>query len=100
VYVNDVTTCSGHDIFGSCNSWTIVPLYRLYPAVAQCPAGKVALFGWTDDGAVGASKMSNDLLVGWQAGTMTETTSVSGASPPTPSREPSNLNAEPAVRKQ
>ena len=36
---------------------------------AKCPDGKVALFGWTADGAPGAPKLSGGLLVGWQAGT-------------------------------
>jgi hypothetical protein len=56
-----------------CTGYHTVYYNRVDPAVATCPTGKVALFGWTADGAVGSPKMSGGLLVGWQAGTTTFT---------------------------
>ena len=69
VYVGDQVVCMGNNIFGQCDDYATEPQFRLDAAVAQCPDGKVALFGWTADGAAGAPKLSNGLLVGWQAGT-------------------------------
>jgi hypothetical protein len=78
VYDHDETYCSSHDIFGGCTGTGIRSIYRQDPAVAECPAGKVALFGWASDGATGSPRMSSGLLVGWQAGTTTYSQGATG----------------------
>jgi hypothetical protein len=44
--------CVEHDMFGTnCQTWVYTNYYFLAAAVATCPAGKVAIYGWGDGGA-------------------------------------------------
>jgi hypothetical protein len=88
VHDHDESVCVSHNTFGSCDGWAYTPVYRTDPAVAECPAGKVALFGWGTSGS-GSGKMSGGLLIGWQDGTATY-----GSSP-----RPSTANVVCATRR-
>lgn len=71
VYDHDEQSCVSHTALGQCDDWQTWSVYRLEPATAGCPSGKVAVFGWADGGATGSPKMSDGLLVGWKAGSTT-----------------------------
>jgi hypothetical protein len=56
VYDHQAVECDGYNVLGLCTGYHTVYYNRVDPAVATCPAGKVALFGWTADGAVGSRR--------------------------------------------
>jgi hypothetical protein len=51
VYDHQAVECDGYNVLGVCTGYHTVYYNRVDPAVAKCPTGKVALFGWTADGA-------------------------------------------------
>lgn len=78
MFSHTVETCVEHGTFGGCTVWDYTNYYFLAAAVATCPAGKVALYGWGDGGA--GPIVTDGKVVAFAAGNGGQSTNPNGQS--------------------